>query len=166
MKTFRILFLVIFAALSCCNAFANGPDTNDPSLALWLDAGSLSSLADGDPVSLWTDLSMHGTTMEPNTATIDGVGDPAEMNPSYVASNPAFNGMPTVRFSRTDGGLGDPNVPFSGSFDRLYQSNNLGAGDPLDIGNGSDLTVFAVYQLNSVAANGESTEAAFNTILA
>jgi hypothetical protein len=163
MKMTKVLIASMLAVAVCHQAFAQ-PDPSDSSLALWLNAKSL-NLNDGDPVSLWTDLSSHGTTFEPNTMTLDGL-DPAEMNPMFVASAPGFNNQPVVRFSRTAGGLGDPNVPFSGGFDRLYQTSNLGAGDPLDIGDGSSLTAFVVYQLNSVAANGEPTNGAFNTVIA
>ena len=156
--------LALTVALAMCQQGFAQPDTSDPALAGWWDASSL-QLNDGDPVSIWTDLSNHGTTLEAQTTTLDGL-DPTEANPVYVASDPEFNNQPTVRFVKdgTNTG-GDPNVPFSGGTDRLYQTNNLGAGDPLDIGDGSDLTVFLVYSENSTAANGEPGTTSFGSIV-
>jgi hypothetical protein len=125
----------------------------DPSLRLWLDSRDLvtAGLVDGSPVNSWVDRSSYGTIMAPRTTTdINGpyIGDPVEERPHlrYVDIN--GNSVPTVRFDR-DGppsNLGDPNVDGSGSTDRLYQTNNLApAFDPLDIGDGTSLTTFVVF---------------------
>lgn len=146
MKKMKFLVAALAAVAVCHQAFAQ-PDPTDPTLALWLNAGDL-SFNDGDPVSLWTDASSFGTTFEPRTATL--AGDPAEMNPVFVAN--AVNGQPAVRFVRDEAnGLGDPAIPFSGGFDRLSQTSNLATpasegADPLDIGGGNSLTAFVVFK--------------------
>ncbi|HMO86930.1 MAG TPA: hypothetical protein PKC18_18640, partial [Lacipirellulaceae bacterium] len=125
---------------------------SDPSLRLWLDARTLvdDGLLDGDPITSWVDKSSYGTIMAPRTNTNPNgpfIGDPVEEHPHLQFVNIAGNSVPTVRFDR-DGpvsNLGDPNVPGTGSTDRLYQTNNLGPGDPLDIGDGSSLTTFIVF---------------------
>jgi hypothetical protein len=76
-------------------------------------------------------------------------GFPVEENPHLQYMDINGNNVPTVRFDR-EGDIfqtGDPNVDGSGSVDRLYQTNNLAPeNDPLDIGDGSDLTSFVVFR--------------------
>ena len=57
-------------------------------LYAWYDAGSLGSLNDGDPVSVWADSSVNGRNA---TAPVGG-------EPAYLQGVPDVNGRPTVRF--------------------------------------------------------------------
>lgn len=61
------------------------------SLQLWLDASQLTGLSDGDPMSVWPDLS-------PNAVSLTDQGD-ATTDPTYGAN--ALNGLPGVVFSPT-----------------------------------------------------------------
>lgn len=125
----------------------------DPALRLWLRSDTLvtAGLTEGSPITQWVDQSQYGTIMAPRTdANPNGPlgGFPVEERPHlrYVDIN--GNNVPTVRFDR-DGSIfttGDPNIDGSGSTDRLYQTNNLAPNfDPLDIGDGSSLTTFIVF---------------------
>ena len=127
-------------------------------------------LADGDFLTEWVDASPFGTRFAPRTqgtsgGPLDGLG--VEEAPQLEMVQIGPNLVPTVRFNRTLGAnvlgsdRGDPNVPGSGSVDRLFQTNNLGAGDPLNIGNatgpggtGEDLTVFLVYNADFTTTTG------------
>ena len=134
---------------------------SDPSLRLWLDARTLGDdgLIAGDWITSWVDKSSYGTIMAPRTTTNPNgpfIGDPVEEHPYLQYVNIAGNSVPTVRFDR-DGpvsNLGDPNVPGTGAADRLYQTNNLGPGDPLDIGDGSSLTTFIVFNPDIISSLG------------
>jgi hypothetical protein len=143
-------------------------NTTDPALRLWLDASTLAAAGyqTGDPVTSWTDKSSYGTIMAPRTTTNPngpGIGDPVEENPHFELVDIAGNMTPTVRFDR-DGPpsqYGNPAVDGTGSTDRLYQTNNLKtpgnptAFDPLDIGDGSSLTTFIVYNPYSTTGLNE-----------
>jgi hypothetical protein len=125
----------------------------DPTLRLWLDASTLvdGGLLEGDPIHSWVDQSSYATEMKPRTSTFIGgpnIGDPVEENPHLRYVNINGNNVPTVRFDRDGSALGNPAVDGSGSTDRLYQTNNLasqGQFDPLDIGDGTSLTTFIVF---------------------
>jgi hypothetical protein len=146
------------ALLLVATAFAQATpppvlNPSDPALRLWLDASTLTAagLLNGDPVNSWVDKSSYGTIMAPRTTTNPNgpfIGDPVEERPHLEIVNIAGNIVPTVRFDR-DGptsNLGDPNVDGTGSTDRMYQTNNLApAFDPLDIGDGTSMTTFVVF---------------------
>lgn len=129
----------------------------DPELRLWLkaDAGlTLGTQAEGlpgPPVQQWVDQSQYGTIMAPRTSSNSNGpigGFPVEEQPHLVTTTLNGNSFPTVRFDR-EGDIfesGDPNVDGSGSTDRLYQTNNLAPDfDPLNVGDGSSLTTFIVF---------------------
>lgn len=59
----------------------------------WWSADSLTGLADGDQVTLWSDLSGTGNDLDTNA----GAG-PAYW-PRYVATDPLFNNKPSVSFN-------------------------------------------------------------------
>ena len=135
------------------------PDPADPTLRLWPRGSDLVPEDDLNPdnprqmVTEWLDASSYGTRLgvregdegfenpdvEPGVPWI--VGDEPTYPLSGFPGNP--NPMPIVRFD-----VAGP--PVRGNQDRLLQTNNLGEGDPLDIGDGSGLTVVAVY--NAVIA--------------
>lgn len=66
----------------------------DGSLKLWLDAGAITGLNNGDPVATWADQSGAG-----NHAVQGTLG----RQPTYVASG--INGQPAVRFDAVDDGM-------------------------------------------------------------
>ncbi|WP_428303625.1 hypothetical protein [Lacipirellula sp.] len=154
-QSLALLFTVAAFAQPTPPAVLN---TTDPALRLWLDASTLAAAGyqTGDPITSWTDKSSYGTIMAPRATTNPNgpnIGDPVEEHPHFELVNIAGNMTPTVRFDR-DGPpsqLGNPAVDGTGSTDRLYQTNNLKtagnptAFDPLDIGDGSSLTTFIVY---------------------
>ena len=73
---------------------AHATPVNDSSLLAWFDAGQLTGLSNGDPVSTWTDASGNG-----NHATASA----AYKEPTYITG--ALNGLPVVRFDASDDGL-------------------------------------------------------------
>jgi hypothetical protein len=92
---------------------------------------------------LWTDASAHGTTLEPRPLNTgfdvgDGTTDPEEA--PILKDGGLPSGILVPSFDRD----GDPNVP--GSTNRLFQTSNLGAGDPTNIGDGSGLTLILFYR--------------------
>lgn len=88
MKKKIILMSVLLLAMSTVHAAL--PVTGD--LVMHLDAGQIVA-TDGDPVATWADVSVAG-----NDATQATAG----AQPTYVASNAAFNGHATVSFDGTD----------------------------------------------------------------
>jgi len=111
------------------------PDPSDPNLKLWLkaDSGLLSvNVEDELEITAWNDSSDNGTILAPR----DGEDEaPIVQTESFPAGD-----LATVRFDA----VGDPAEP--GNQSRLYQANNLGAGDPLDIGDGTSLTVVVLHK--------------------
>lgn len=63
-------------------------------LAMWLDAGSITGLNDGDPLSAWTDLSGLGYHATQSTAAA---------KPTYRTN--ALNGLPALDFDGVDDNL-------------------------------------------------------------
>ena len=116
-------------------------DTADPDLRLWLKADDLAgTLNDGDAVSSWTDASSYGTVVAPRDA--DEVPHYAELTVGDLQ-------VSAIKFDVDGDCLADPCIPDSllPTRDRLYQTNNLAPNpDPLDIGDGEDLTTFVVWQ--------------------
>jgi hypothetical protein len=131
----------------------------DASLRLWLRSDTLvtAGLTEGSPVTQWIDQSQYGTILAPRTVSNPNGplgGFPVEENPHLRLVDINGHDVPTVRFDR-NGDIfmtGDPNMDGSGSTDRLYQTNNLDNPntpetefDPLNIGDGSSLTTFVVF---------------------
>ena len=116
-------------------------DTADPDLRLWLKADDLAgTINDGDAVSSWTDASSYGTVVAPRDA--DEVPHYAELTVGDLQ-------VSAIKFDVDGDCLADPCIPDSllPTRDRLYQTNNLAPNpDPLDIGDGEDLTTFVVWQ--------------------
>ncbi|MDO8302201.1 MAG: hypothetical protein Q7T18_03070, partial [Sedimentisphaerales bacterium] len=102
---------------------------SDATLRLWLKADDLThTLKPGDAVTQWTDKSSYGTILAPRSGRSE--------DPHYAEVYIPGNNYPV------------PAIEFdvdATNRDRLFQTNNLGTGDPLNIGNGSDLTAFVVY---------------------
>lgn len=71
-----------------------------PGLRLWLDAASITGLADGDPVAVWPDRSGAGA---------DATQATAGKRPVWRAT--AESGRPAVEFDAVDDGLGTPVDP-------------------------------------------------------
>jgi hypothetical protein len=145
----------------------------DPALRFWLkaDAGlTLGTLAEGQPgppVLQWQDQSQYGTILAPRTSSNPNGpigGFPVEEQPHAVTSTLNGNSFPTVRFDR-DGDIfetGDPAIDGSGSTDRLYQTNNLAPSfDPLNIGDGSSLTTFIVFNPDLTTTPGLGFQSVF-----
>jgi hypothetical protein len=146
---------------------------SDPALRLWLKAdagitlGTQAAGLPGPPVLQWVDQSQYGTIVAPRTVTNPNGplgGFPVEEQPHFVTSTLNGNSFPSVRFDR-DGDIfqtGDPNVDGSGSTDRLYQTNNLAPGnDPLNFGDGNDLTSFIVFNPDLTTTLGLGFQAVF-----
>ncbi|MCC6491563.1 MAG: hypothetical protein IT424_00915 [Pirellulales bacterium] len=156
--------MLLLAATAAAQAVPPVLNTSDPALRLWLDAATLADagLVEGDPVTSWVDRSSYGTIMAPRTTSNPSgpfIGDPVEENPHLQFVEIAGKMAPSVRFDR-DGPtsqLGDPNVDGTGSTDRLYQTNNLAPEfDPLDIGDGSNLTTFIVFNPDVTTSLGST----------
>jgi hypothetical protein len=155
-QLFQELALFVSVGLVATTVAAQTPpavlNPSDPALRLWLDSTSLvtAGLVEGSQVTSWVDKSSYGTILAPRTNTNPAgpfIGDPVEENPHlrYVTIN--GKSVPTVRFDRNGvtSNTGNPAIDGSGAADRLYQTNNLTPGfDPLDIGDGSSMTTFAV----------------------
>lgn len=178
----RSLVLIL---LACAPVFAD-PDPTDPDLRVWMRADDLvaAGLSPGDFISQWVDASSYGTIMEPRTLSNPngpGAGFPVEEAPTLQLADINGNMVPSVRFDRAgqpersevfgsdtlcplpNACEGDPNIPGSGAADRLYQTNNLAPNfDPLNIGNGTSLTTFAVFKPDTTS----STTNGFNVIMA
>lgn len=153
LSTLAGLALAVVVAPAAAQVVPSVLSPTDPALRLWLRADSLvtAGLSDGSPVTQWVDQSQYGTILKPRTVSNSNGplgGFDVEENPHLRFVDINGNNVPTVRFDR-DGDIfssGNPNVDGSGSTDRLYQTNNLAPGfDPLDIGDGSDLTAFVVF---------------------
>ena len=168
---------VVFAFSLCAHSYAMTPpsvlDVTDPDLRFWVAAEDLvtAGLADGDPINQWVDRSSYGTIMAPRTNTFLGgpyLGDPVEEAPHLELVD--INGVmrPAARFDAV--GLEfDANL----ERDRLYQTNNLDDPntpqvefDPLDIGNGDDLNMFAVYFPEHTHSENPTTSIEFQIIVA
>jgi hypothetical protein len=118
------------------------PNPADPSLRFWLKASDL-QLQPGDGVTAWTDASSYHTLMAPRSWM------PGE-TPHYAAMETAPGNMqPAVKFEFAGPASMD-------STNRLWQMNNLAPNfDPLNIGDGSDLTAFVVYRPDFTDAGGQ-----------
>jgi len=128
-------------------------DTTDPSLRLWLDASNTSTRSGTDYagnlvqyVDTWADLSSYGSLISHQTIG-ESATDIDNHTPVLVQSSNKGNVFPAVNF-RQCGDIVAKNCtdPFGNPFhlsDRLYQQSNLTPGsDPLDIGAGTDLTMY------------------------
>lgn len=107
------------------------PNAADTDLRLWLSAQDLKDqgMAAGDPVTQWVDKSTYGTIFAPSA------GMNEEPHYAEVLINSEDITSPALSFgSNTDG-----------SYDRLWQTNNKGATNPLNSGPGDELTVIAVW---------------------
>ena len=114
------------------------PNAADPDLRFWLAADTLAAThSDGDGVYTYTSLDSYGTIMQPDIlgTSPEGLGV-MDTAPIYTQFS---SGHSALRFDAA-GPANDP-----GARMRMWQMNNLGAGDPVDIGDGTGLTVFAVY---------------------
>lgn len=79
-----------------------------PGLVLWLDAGRITGLVDGDPVATWSDLSGLGNHATQATAS---------KRPTYKVN--IVNGRPVVRFDGVDDVLGGALTGFGAVSDSM-----------------------------------------------
>lgn len=123
---------------------AGGWSPSDVSnLEVWLDAGTITGLSDGDAVTTWTDLS--GNSNSPTQAT-------ASKKPLYKTS--IINGLPVVRGDGSDdylqvtfgAALSQPNTVFV-----VCKFVNLGTGDYRFVFDGIGVTRHAIYRKNQAA---------------
>jgi len=113
---FTLLALAGVALIGCGGGVNSGfAPKQIPDLALWLDAGAIEKLQDGDNLGTWLDSSGRGN---------DAIQELGTKRPKYVKNT--RNGLPTVRFD----GQNDVLV--------IPDSNSL------DVGFG-DLTILVVY---------------------
>ncbi len=149
-------FAILIASAGLASAQTVPPvlTPTDPSLRLWLraDAGVTSeSPGPGDPgrpVLQWQDQSQYGTILAPRTdSNPNGPigGFPVEEKPNLVSTTLNGNTFPTIRFDVSGDAFADLDSNGNGPIDRLYQTNNLGANDPLVIADGQSFTSFAVF---------------------
>ena len=82
-----ILFMLMVSLIAGAG-YAASPVTNG--LVKHVDASAITSLSNGDPISVATDLS----------GTQDMIQDTADNQPIYVTG--AMNGLPVIRFDGTD----------------------------------------------------------------
>lgn len=155
MKQQLVAITFVCAAAWSATALAQLPAGE---LRLWLKADSL-NLAEGAPVTSWTDSSPYGTVFAPRTTSNPAgpLGNfPVEERPHLETVTVNGKSFPTVQFER-DGDIfnaGDPNVDRSGSTDRLFQTNNLTPGsNPLVIADGTSMTSFTVVKPNVTVPN-------------
>lgn len=130
----RVAVLALTATMTIGSAVMAQLPVGD--LRVWLKADDLvtAGLNDGDPVDLWTDASSFGTTFEPDLTI--------ESAPKLEVANINGNIVPTVRFTASGPGSDPANT-------RLRQTSNLDTvnptNDPTNIADGSDMTLFAVF---------------------
>ena len=110
----RIQFICLYMLLVITSNLWALPVTNG--LVIYLDAGTITGVADGGAISTWSDISGLGNDATQGTSA---------NRPVYDAANLLFNGFPTVHFD--------------GSND--YLSLPSGAGCPINVGS---FTVFVV----------------------
>ncbi|MEM8945735.1 MAG: hypothetical protein AAGD11_11170 [Planctomycetota bacterium] len=124
---------LVMAVMVVSSASAQLPAGLD--LRVWLKADDLvnDGLNFGDDVNLWTDASTHGTTFEPDL-TIESA--PKLEQVSINGAN-----VPAVKFTASG-------PPTDTNNTRLRQTSNLtatGVGDPTNIVEGDDMTLFVVF---------------------
>ncbi|MDO8302270.1 MAG: hypothetical protein Q7T18_03420, partial [Sedimentisphaerales bacterium] len=133
MKLHKVLpSLSLFSSLLMFASVSYAINPADPNLKLWLKASDLArTLTPGQTVSEWVDKSSYATSFRPRSGYTEA--------PSYQEVNVpgSLYPVPAVQFTVTGGDANDRQ--------RLFQYNNLGSGDPLNIGNGTNLTVFVVF---------------------
>ena len=107
MRKMGCLILVISAVIVFSgNTQAALPVTDG--MVMHLDADSITGMADGAGIATWSDLSGAGN---------DATQAEADSQPTYVASNPSFEGHPTVRFDGTNDWMDLPSTTCNvGSF--------------------------------------------------
>ena len=146
------LTMIILCLGVCFSTMAVGQPINpaDPTLRLWLKAQDMEgSHSPGDPVSAWIDASSYGTIMGIQD-TGEAAGDPENHTPQLVNAYNNGHNFSAVNFRNAyDPVTPDPEAGHLS--DRLYQKNNFNSGgsDPLDIGAGTDLSIFVVVKNNA-----------------
>jgi hypothetical protein len=126
----RLLFALSLAFVSVSHAGGvapAGPDANDPSLRLWLDASDDATLwqdpagsiaaTNGSAVARWEDKSLSGIVVtQANTNN----------TPTYTNATLGISAMPTVLFANLDGGAtGDALSSSSGNSTGITGTTNL-----------------------------------------
>ncbi len=128
----------------------------NPDLRLWLAADAITTTRagvdlGGSPVNYvdaWPDQSSYNTLIATQT-TGEVANDPDNHTPQLVTATNGDMTFPAVNFRQAYDPI-TPDSGFGGHYsDRLYQQSNLnsqtGGNDPLNIGKGTNLTVFMVY---------------------
>ncbi len=153
--------VILFLFYSCQLLFASVPISDG--LVLHLDANSIAGVSDGNPISLWTDLSGVGNHATQTTAGIQ---------PVYDAIAADFNGMPVIHFDGSDDWMTLPSTTVSvGSFtafavakyDHTSSNQYIMAGQD---GGGDDRIRFAVDTSSPVVFEYRAGTSAWRSITA
>jgi hypothetical protein len=154
-STFAVRSLLALAVLAMANTWVFAQVPNDSSLRLWLKADTLtgSTQDQTDPnvptVPEWTSSDSYGTmfAVPPLPAAYD-FNDQSNHTPQLVMVTNNGVAFQAVRFRQANDPVQVPNH----KSDRLWQTNNLGAGQPTFIDTTNDITMIVVY--NNTFPNG------------
>lgn len=129
----------------------------NPDIRLWLAADAITTTRPGvdiggNPVNYvdsWPDNSSYNTLIATQT-TGEVLNDPDNHTPQLVTATNGDLTFSAVNFRQAYDPI-TPDAGFGGHYsDRLYQQSNLnsqtGGNDPLNIGKGTDMTLFMVYR--------------------
>jgi hypothetical protein len=141
------VLLTVLLTIGFVSVTYGQPNPADPDLRFWLAADQLAAThVNNQPVTTMTSMDSYATIMAPDLV---GTGPGQTTSGPHIDLPPYYqvtgSGHSVLYFHR-DGSAWDDN-----SSSRMWQMNNLGAGDPTDIGAGTALTVYAVYQ--NIGAN-------------
>lgn len=157
----RLLILCLYI-LVVSNVFGQtGPAGVGSTLSnvLWMKADDISSLANGDDIVIWTDVSGNGNDLSQP--------DPTSFSPVYVTSQ--INGLPVVRFNKFNGRIrrtgftGFPTTAIS----LFYINRTMDSNDGLVSYNSTSDNDFLMYSSNSLrmyraGGNNVNSGIAFN----
>jgi hypothetical protein len=144
-----LVLLTVLLTIGFVSVTYGQPNAADPDLRFWLAADSLAgTLNSGDPVNSYTSLDSYATIMAPDlTGTSpEGIRDGIPGN-EVIDAAPIYEVWPSGHSVLRFDAEGSSFAP--GGRMRLWQMNNLaalGQFDPVDIGDGTPLTIFGVYR--------------------
>lgn len=138
-----LVLLTVLLTIGFVSVTYGQPDPMDPDLRFWLAADQLASThSNGDPVTSMTSMDSYGTIMAPDLV---GTGPGQTTSGPHIDLPPYYqvtdSGHSILYFHR-DGDAWQDNTA-----SRMWQMNNLEPGfDPVNIGAGTALTAYVVYQ--------------------